>query len=125
MRNVSLEVFTVTDITYGESKNNEEMFTIELTDIMNDEIFQTYVVKDHKNYKNWQRIIDHPDRFYFLTNLKLKEIKRGPNAGNYYINGDSRVEIQHETSDHTRYEKLIYEMKGIALPLYLRKDLFQ
>jgi hypothetical protein len=122
--NISREVFTVTNTTYGSSRNGDDMYTIELTDIVNGDVYETYVVTDHKNYEHWQRIVENPDRFYFLINLKLKEIKRGPNTGKYYVDGDSRVEIAHETSDHTRFETLIYQMRGEALPVYLRKDLF-
>ena len=123
--NITKEVFTVSDLRRGESRNGEQMITLELTDIVNNDVYETHVVEDHKNYKHWERIIENPDRFYFLGNLKLKEIKRGPNSGKYYVNGDSRVEILHETSDHTRFETLVYQMRGEALPIYLRKDLFE
>jgi len=123
--NISKEVFTVTDINTSNSRNaGELMHTIELTDIVNGTVYETYVVEDHKNYKHWQRIIENTDRFYFLGNLKLKEIKRGPNAGKHYVNGDSRVEIIHETADHSRFEKLVYQMRGEALPPYLNTELW-
>lgn len=123
--NISTEVFTITDSHYGTSRNGDQnMYTIELTDIVNGTVYETYIVEDHKNFKHWERMLDNPDCFYFLANLKLKEIKRGPNAGKHYIDGDSRVQIVHETTDHTKFETLIYQMRGLALPPYLRKDLF-
>lgn len=124
--NISKEVFTITGAATGSSRNSAEtMWTIELTDIVNNSVYETYVVESHKNFANWQRLIENPDRFYFLGNLKLKEIKRGPNTGKHYVDGDSRVEILHETSDHTRFETLVYQMRGEALPVYLRKDIFE
>jgi len=123
--NITTDVFTVIDITTGNSRNlGETMYTIELENIVSGEKLKTYVVEEHKNYKHWQRVIENPDRYYFLNNLKLKEVRSGPNAGDYYINGDSRVEIVHETSDAARFETLVRQMRGEVLPPYLNKDLW-
>ena len=73
--NITKEVFTVSDLKHSESRNGEQMITLELSDIVNDDVYETYVVEDHKNYKHWERIIENPDRFYFLGNLKLKEVR--------------------------------------------------
>ena len=121
MRNITKQVFTITDMTSGQSRNDDGiMWTIELQNIMTGETFKTYVSEGHKNFKNWERMVENTDRHYLISNMKLKEIKKGPNAGNHYINGDSRIDIQLETADYDYFETLIYQMRGELLPVHLR-----
>jgi hypothetical protein len=126
LQNISREVFTVTQATQRTSRHGDEtMWTLELTDVVNGSVFETYIVEEHKNFRHWQRIIENPDLFYFLGNLRLKTVKRGPNTGKEYIDGDSRVQIIHETADHTRFETLVYQLRGETLPPYLNSQMWE
>lgn len=125
--NISTEVFTITEIQNRTSRNNdEEMYVIELTDIVNDEnVFTTFIVESHENFALWQRMIQNKDRYYLLTNLKLKKVRSGPNAGNYYVNGDSRVRIAAEIDDQNYFDFVVKSMRGEALPPHLNTALWE
>ena len=124
--NISREVFTITDIENRTSRNNDEqMYVIELTDIVNDHVYTTFIVESHENFALWERMIQNKDRYYLLTNLKLKQVKSGPNTGNYYVNGDSRVRIAAEIDDQNYFDFIVKSMRGEALPPHLNRELWE
>jgi hypothetical protein len=58
--------------------------------------YTTYVDTPNHNYRNWQHIIQHPERGYVLRNLKIKT-----HRGRQLINADSKplIEVEDESLD--------------------------